>query len=274
MLERFTRRAPRDWLIVLSEKEMIGNFTIKSIVNPRRVDCWWSPHYANYFRDFYSINSDGVKTVNVSGYPIATDKIVINHYHVKSREEFSVKVRRGSACRGFNHRKMEFFTMHDHNEEFDDDILKYRAARADKFFLESDADKIHRTEKALIETLTQRSPLDAPPEFFAGKLEIFLTCRAVAEKLGTKIGTKTAEEYALVWIYSALNKNGVLTFAELQLLIEALPEIISRPFPICQKIIRDFAIKILPAMRDAAKTSRTWKIFKNLRLLQRFLNSI
>ena len=274
VLERFTRRAPRDWLIVLSEKEMIGNFTIKSIVNPRRVDCWWSPHYANYFRDFYSINSDGVKTVNVSGYPIATDKIVINHYHVKSREEFSVKVRRGSACRGFNHRKMEFFTMHDHNEEFDDDILKYRAARADKFFLESDADKIHRTEKALIETLTQRSPLDAPPEFFAGKLEIFLTCRAVAEKLGTKIGTKTAEEYALVWIYSALNKNGVLTFAELQLLIEALPEIISRPFPICQKIIRDFAIKILPAMRDAAKTSRTWKIFKNLRLLQRFLNSI
>ena len=274
VLEKFTRRAPHDWLVILSEEDMIGNIMIKSIVNPRRVDCWWSPHYANYFRDFYSINSDGAKTLNVSSHPIVTDKIVVNHYYVKSLEEFFIKVNRGSACRNYNHKKMEFFKVHDKNEVFDDGILSYRAARADIFSLESDADKISRAEKDLIETLTQCSPFDAPEDFFAGKLETFLTCRALAEKLGIKIGNKTAEEYALVWIYLALNKNGVLTYAELQLLIDSLPEILARPFPLCKKILRDFTIKILPAMRDAAKISRTWKVFKNLRLLQRFLTSI
>ena len=274
VLERFTRRAPHDWLVILSEEEMIGNVTIKSIVNPRRVDCWWSPHYANYFRDFYSINSAGAKTLYVSNYPIVVDKVVINHYYTKSQEEFLEKINRGSPSRNYNHRKIEAFKIHDKNEVFDNGILSYRAARAENFSLESDADKIYRTEKTLLEILTQRSPFDAPAEFFAGKLETFLTCRALAELLGTKIGNKTAEEYALVWIYLALNKNGVLTYAELQLLIEALPEIISRPFPLCKKILRDFTIKILPAMRDAAKISRTWKMFKNLRLLQRLLNSI
>ncbi len=273
VLERFTRRAPSDWFIILSKEIMIGNVLMKSIVNPRRVDCWWSPHYANYFRNLYSVNSNGVKTLHACSHPIAADKIVINHYHTKSREEYANKVSRGDAFFLINKRSMENFDKYNHNEEFDDGILKYRAARADNFSFESDADKIRRAEKALIEILTQRSPFDAPPDFFSDKLETFLTCRALAEKLGTKIGDRTAEEYALVWIYQTLVKDGVLTYADLQLLIEALPDILSRPFPLCKKIAQIFSIRILSAMRDAAKIYQTWKVFKNLRLLQRLLNA-
>lgn len=274
VLERFTRRAPSDWVVILSEDEMIGNVTIKSIANPRRVDCWWSPHYANYFRDFYSINSNGDKTVRIVGYPVAADKIVVNHYNVKSREEFFIKVSRGSACRPLNHKTMKMFDTYDRNEIFDDGILKYRAAHAEKFFLEHDADKIRRAEQTLIETLTQCSPFAAPEKFFVGKLETFLTCRALAEKLGTKIGDKSAEEYALVWIYQTLNKDSVLTYAELQLFVDALQEILSRPFPLVKKIVQIFSSRILPAMQDAAKNFQTWKVYKNLTLLQRLLNSI
>ena len=274
VLERFTGRAPNDWVVILSEDEMIGNVTIKSIVNPRRVDCWWSPHYANYFHGFHSVNSAGVKTLNITGYPITTDKIVLNHYYTKSQEEFLNKINRGSPCRTINHRSKELFYSHDRNEIFDDSILKYRAARAENFSFETDAERTDRAEKTLIEILTQSSPFDAPAEFFIGKLETFLTCRALAEKFGTKIGDKSAEEYALVWIYQTLNKDGVLTYADLQFFINALPEILVRPFPLCKKILQVFSTNILPAMRDAAKNLKTWKNYNNLRLLQRLLNSI
>ena len=275
VLERFTRRAPSDWVVISSKENMTGNVTIKSIVNPRRVDCWWSPHYANYFRDFYSINSNGAKTRNIAGYPVAADKIVLNHYYTKSKEEYEKKkMPKGSLCFVDNPYIMEGFYNHDRNEVFDDSILEYRAARADNFSLESDADKIRRVENALLEILMQCSPLDAPEKFFVGKLETFLTCRALAEMLGIKIGNKTAEEYSLVWIYQTLNKNGVLTYAELQLFINVLPEILSRPFPLAKKIVQTFSARVLPAMIDATKNFQTWKAYKNLKLLQHLLESI
>ena len=274
VLERFTRRAQSDWCEILSEDEMIGNTSIKSIVNPRRVECFWSPHYAQPFRDFYSVNSNGAKTLHITSHPVAADKIVINHYHTKSLEEFAAKVKRGSACRPVNHRRMEFFRQHDRNEIFDDGILKYRARRAEIFSLEDDAQRIARVKKFLVETLTQRSPFDAPPEFFVGKLETFLTCRALAESFDAKIGSRSAEEFALAWIYRTLIQDGVLTYADLQLLTDSLPEIFSRPFPLAKTIRQIFSAKVLPAMIDAAKNFRTWKDYNDLLRLQRLLNSI
>ena len=275
VLERFTRRAPRDWLDISDKKEMTGNVTIKSIVNPRRVDCWWSPHYASYFRDFYSVNSSGVKTLNVTGHPVAADKLVVNHYFTKSREEYAnKKLPKGSVAVKENYYNLKMFDLYDRNEEFDDGILTYRAARAENFSVKGDDARRRRAENALVETLTQCSPFDAPDKFFVGKLETFLTCRALAERLGTKIGSRSAEEYALVWIHQLLSRDGVLTYADLQLFVSALPEILARPFPLCRKIVGVFSAKLLPAMIDAAKNFQTWKVFKNLRLLQSLLQVI
>ena len=274
VLERFTRRAPSDWIVVKDKDNMTGNVTIKSIVNPRRVECWWSPHYASYFRDFYSVNANGAKTLYISGYPVAADKIVVNHYYTKSREEYETKkLPKGSACFVDNPYLMEDFNTYDRNEEFDDGILKYRAARADSFTFERAEERLHRVEAALIETLTQRSPFDAPHEFFIGKLETFLTCRAVAELLDVKIGGRSAEEYALAWIYRTLNQNGALTYADLQLFVDVLPDLMTRPFPLAKKTIQAFAAKLLPVMQDAARNFQTWKDYNNLRRLQRLLSA-
>ena len=275
VLERFTRRAPSDWTIFKENGANIGNIYIKSVVNPRFVDYYISPHFAIYFDGLKSINSDGNETWNAGNHPICADKIVINHYYTKSKEEYEKKkMPKGSLCVVDNPYIMEGFYTSDRNEVFDDSILEYRAARADNFSLESDSDKIRRVENALLETLTQCSPLDAPPEFFAGKLETFLTCRALAEKFEIKIGNKSAEEYALAWIYQTLIKTDSITQAEIQQFVRALPEILSRPFPLSKKIktlTQDF---LIPDFCEVLKNVFDCKLTSELLQLQKFLHLI
>ena len=275
VLERFTRRAPSDWVISYKSGAKDGNIYIKSIVNPRRVDYFMSPHYAFYFDGWKSINTAGAETYRSGNYPICADKIVINHYFTESKEEYTTKkMSRGYACFDKNPYSAKNFELHDRNEVFDDSILRYRAARAESFSLENDEEKIHRMEKALIETLTQRSLLDAPDEFFVGKLETFLTCRAVAEKLGLKIGSKTAEEYALAWIYQTFVKAEAITHAEIQQFIRALPEILNRPFPLCKKLKTLTQESVIPSFCEALKDVVEYGARNELLQLQKFLRLI
>ena len=272
VLERFTRRAPRDWIIFGENDSNTGNIYIKSIANPRCVDYYLSPHFAIYFKGLKSINSNGAETWNAGNSPITADKIVVNHYYTKSREEFETKkILRGKGYSTNKEYVMEDFSIHDRNEEFDDGILKYRAARADKFFLESDAAKVQRVEKTLIKTLTQRSPIDAPAEFLAGKLETFLTCRAIAEKLDIKIGGRPAEEYALVWIYQTLVKAEQISQAEIQQFMRALPEILVRPFPLCGKLKTLTQEFLIPSFCEALKNIFDFGARAELVQIQRFL---
>ena len=221
-----------------------------------------------------SINSDGNETWNAGNHPICADKIVINHYYTKSKEEFEKK--KFARGKGFatDAYVMENFYTNDRNDVFDDSILKYRATRADNFSLESDADKIRRVEKTLIETLTQRSPFDAPTEFFADKLETFLTCRTLAELLGTKIGNKSAEEYALVWLYQTLVKTDMITQAEIQQFLRALPEILARPFPLCKKIKTLTQNSLIPNLCEMFKNIYDWGAYYELIQLQKLLRLI
>ena len=275
VLERFTRRAPSDWTYQNEgEGFTAGNIYIKSIVNPRRVDYPFSPHYAVYFAPFKSFSSAGVETWNAGSSPIAADKIVVNHYFTKSLEEFAAKVNRGSACREVNHKKMTMFQTHDRNEVFDDGILRYRACRAENFLLEDDAERFARVKKFLVETLTQCSPVNAPPEFFVGKLEIFLTCRALAEMFDIKIGSRSAEEFALAWIYQTLTQAESLTNAEVRQFIRALPEILSRPFPLCRKLNQLTQEVVIPSFCEELKHLTEWQARSELLNLQKFLRLI
>ncbi|MBR0061844.1 MAG: glycosyltransferase family 92 protein, partial [Selenomonadaceae bacterium] len=203
VLERFTRRAPRDWNSINKERKAIGNVYIKSVVNPRRVNHFMSPHFAFYFSDWNSINTDGTETDRAVNRPVCADKIVINHYFTKSKEEYATKkMPKGSIAIKENYYDMEGFHLHDHNEVFDDDILKYRDARADCFSPESEAQRINRLENALVDTLTQ--------DLSSNTIETFLTCRAVAEKLGDSM----AEEYALMEIYKMLSLADTVNYAD------------------------------------------------------------
>ena len=248
-------------------------------MNPRLLKTFHTPHYAIYYGGKYSVNSSRGVLNSYSNTPVLTDKIVINHYYTKSREEFELgKIPRGMVYFKNHEYVIKNFYDFDRNDVFDDGILKYRSARKKKFSLFNNADRIRRVEKSLIETLTKYAPSTAPAEFFNDKLETFLTCRAVAERLGTKIDDISVEEYALAWIYMALNVSASIKRSEIEMFIRALPEILARPFPICKRI-GDFArTEIIPYFCEKLKNDTfeilDWMTRNNLIYTQKLLNLI
>ena len=274
VLERFTRRALVDWVVENDENIRGGNTYIKSVANPRLVDYFCGPHYAVYFQEFKAINSNGAQTWRAGSSPVAADKIVVNHYYTKSREEFFRKINRSDACFPVNSRDAKRFMLLDRNEVFDDSILTYRDSRIQNFSLTDDAQRFQRAEKVLVDTLTQCSPFEAPAEFFVGKLETFLTCRRLAQHFGTRIDNRSAEEYALVWLYQTLTRAETLTYAEVQMFLKALPEILSRPLPLAKKFLRLTQEVVIPSFCEMLKTIYDHRKYSELVELQKFLRLI
>ena len=120
VLERFTRRAPDDY---------IHNRGLKVIANPRRIKYWDNPHDAHYFAGNYPVNENGEVTIGMDKLA-TTNKIVLNHYCVKSKEEFVKRKMNPNSNPDVvsSSREMDYFVSHDRNDVFDDEILKYRNA--------------------------------------------------------------------------------------------------------------------------------------------------
>ena len=239
VLERFTRRAPYD---------LVGNLHVKTIANPRVIINIINPHYAKYFEGKYALNSNGNKQAVVLEHsisyafnkPVAYDKIVINHYLTKSREEYRVKRERGRADAkdvGSSYTDQQFKKI-DHNDEFDDGILFYRDARAEIY---QPPDKSHTDERllsALERNLSPTLKIDTPLNFYAGKMETFLTCRAVANYLKTKLTDDTQvklfEEASLKAILKALENSP--SVADKELFDRELPELLKLPYPVVEEL--------------------------------------
>ena len=118
VLERFTRRASN------------VDRQVKSVTNPRKVDFLNIAHFAYFFPENYSVNEVGGIVPGPFNEARTADKIEMHHYHLKSREEYENRIRRGNAD-GLNPRTLEFFERVNKtsNEVFDDEILKYRDSR-------------------------------------------------------------------------------------------------------------------------------------------------
>ena len=276
VLERFTRRGPDKWEDFIPQEEKflrIGNMYVKLIANPRQVKFLFGPHVAVHFGEKFSVNERGEKVEGYANESMSADKITINHYCIKSREEYMGKRKRGYACDETNPYDELFFEKVDRNEVFDDGILTYRNERAENFSVESDEQRLQRVEKTLTEILTQCSPFDVTAEFFIGKLEVFLTCRALAEEFNVKIGSRSAEEYALVWIHQLLQKARV-TYADLQLFLNVLPEILARPFLLCKKLNQFVREKIFPVIYRDLAAATEWSGFCDYNYIHRLLNAI
>ena len=210
VLERFTQRVKN---IPASEA------LIKTIANPRKINLKVDAHCQDYFENFYSVNESGYVVPKLHGVPISAKKIVINHYHTKSLEEYQQKLSRGPAD-GFPNYGKGRFELYNNDGEFDDGILRYRAERAKNF---RPPDKSHADERLFSALASNLSPTlvpTTPPQFYAGKLETFLTCRAVAAYLKTKLTddapVKFFEEAALKAILKSLIN---MSFADAQLLL-------------------------------------------------------
>ena len=125
VLERFTRRAPDNYE---------HNSGCKAVTNPRKIKIVTDPHCPSYFEGYHAINEKGDLS-NGHNYPASTEKILINHYCVKSKEEYVTrKIPNGMSdhfIAGVKFRQMDYWESHDRNDVFDDEILKYRDNRLD-----------------------------------------------------------------------------------------------------------------------------------------------
>ena len=112
VLERFTRRA----------KKTVRS--VKTIANPRKIDYLITPHYMFYFGGIFTITDN----IYEDEHKIA-DKILVNHYRLKSREEFLRKCQNSSIDASYgektNHYNESRFTHEENNDVFDDSILAY-----------------------------------------------------------------------------------------------------------------------------------------------------
>ncbi len=280
VLERFTRRAPVDWIPQIGDKKQFpgGTAHVSTITDPRKVKFFGNPHFAKYFEGFYAVNSNGGEVPLFYNNPPIVDKIVMNHYSVKSQEEYLIKISRGTADNVRNIYNLKKFEEDDHNEVFDDGILKYIATRKKiKVEPEDVKAKNQRVFNAILRILAPTFGKNLSKNIFQGKMEIFLTCRRVATYLRENAFNETAgkffEEISLEAINSTILKT-TLTTAELRLLIFELPNILQSDYPAVENI-RQSCLKIIPKLMDTFRrpTVPNWNEFIKLKYILEMLQS-
>ena len=112
VLENFT---------MCAERNFTANHEIKTICDPARA-LSMSIHNATYIRGFYTLDENGRIIDGIYSEEVHFDKIRINHYFGRSREEFIIKKNKGFAsCIGS--RDMSEFDLYDRNEVIDTEIL-------------------------------------------------------------------------------------------------------------------------------------------------------
>ena len=268
VLERFTRRAPVDWVAPIPQRDIPGgNAQIKTVANPRRIAFFTSAHFPIYFEGCHSVNEAGRQVDSYCNAPVTAAKIALNHYNVKSREEFRRKLNKGRADKAPNYVTDDWFELYDRNEVFDDGILRYQAARAEKFSLADEAQRLSRVHEALTLTLS----VYADGEVF--DLETALTCLAASTYLRGKFPDderfKVYEEASLAAVLKSLDG---LKLSDVQLLLDELPNLLALPYPEVDAL-RDMAIQIISQTMDFMRENEFWKEFAELDDLRRLLKN-
>ena len=298
VLERFTRRAKKDYSYLLEEApgrfRHDGNACVKNIINPRRIDYINDPHFIKYLWGYSRINEQG-KIVTGRGntpeeqgkniapwgnFPIMHDKIVINHYHVKSREEFYYRKSNGDAIYEnvqYDLQKRFEEVNKNSNDEFDDSILKYRENRIRTLIPQGGGYNVleslaaskqidnHKLCAALLQNLAPIFSNESSKKFFEGKLETFLTCQKSAEYLRKNVLQEKAgtlfEETALQAVNKTLQEP--LTIADVKLMFSALPEILRLDYPVVEEI-RKACINLVPHLMTLYRMNNLWGDFNEM----------
>ena len=271
VLERFTRRAQSDWVVPIPKRTIPGgNAQVKTVANPRRIAFFTSPHFPIYFEENYSVNERGKFVASYCNEPVTAEKIVINHYNVKSLEEHRQKILKGRAGKQSSYLDSSWFDMYDRNEIFDDSILTYRAARAEKFSLASDEQRLARVTDALTKNLS-RFANNMPPQ---NSLEVALTCRALSSHLRKNFpdNANTWRLYEETSLAAVLKSFGELKLPDTQLFISELPELLPLQYPVVEEL-RDTANYIISQLMDFMREKERWKDFADLDYLRRMLRN-
>ena len=290
VLDRFTRRAPQNWAPPLFKNSDIpgGNSHVKTIANPRKIDFFNDPHHAKYLLGFYSVNTDGNPSsyrnqFPTLSYPIMTNKMVLNHYHFKSHEEYDIRGTMGRADYEDKNYRKHGFNHEVNNDEVDEDIIKYRDARRAALIKDADINAIFprkqinatRLFNALAQNLVTTTVGSTPRNFYEGKIENFLTCLHLSGYLRGKLlddgGAKIFEELSLNALYKSMVVGS--SIADILLLIDELPKILELYYPAVKKI-RDACINIIPQVMLTLRMNNQWQNFTDLDYTLKLLKKI
>ena len=273
VLDRFTKRAKN------------VDQHIKTIANPRKIDFFLNPHYAMYFTGCYSVNENGKFFAGPFNEEKTAEKICINHHCLKTREEYALKVDRGSAD-GTKGKDYKFFenTDKNFNDEFDDAIINYRDQRIYSMIPQGGGietlfarkqPNFPRLFNALAQNLVTTTVAGTPQNFYAGKVDNFLTCLSLSSYLRGKLfdddGAKIFEELSLNALYKALRFSFAIDDA--LLLISELPRILEFNYPAVKKI-RDACIEVIPQLMTSVRMYNQWQKFTDLEYTLKLLKKV
>ncbi len=107
-----------------AEKDFRDNYYIKTICDPMKVLSYATAHNPLYRKGFYNLDEEGNIVEGLKAQEVHFEKVRINHYFSKSKEEYIEKKNRGVADSN-NARTMEDFYIHDRNEVIDTEILTH-----------------------------------------------------------------------------------------------------------------------------------------------------
>lgn len=260
ILSRFKQRAEDNW------KDNVdiyiggyGNQHVKTIANPRTISYFENPHYPIFFIGGKFINTNGNDVESAFNSPVLSDKIVINHYHCKSEEEYQTKIKKGRADTDKFKHSQESFIKNDKNEVFDDTILRYRSQRA-KIWQKPAADRSDKQLlNAVVNNLQPYTLSDKPKEFFENKVVTFLVCLNVIKRLRDKypnnVTLKTLEQEALTAVEKSISTE--INLLGTQLLLRELPQLLKLPYDTRQLrlLCYDLTFKIKKQLHEY----RLWK---------------
>ena len=244
----------------------VGNIFVKTIANPRFIRYIVNPHYAYYFDGMFAVNTNGERVRHWGNEPVLIDKIVVNHYLTKSKEEFLGKLERGR--KGVDSQEhdpatldLAAFDKNDRNDVEDDGILSYLKIRTENY----KPPKAFEREsyfKTLEGILLPASRSDVPPEYFEGKLETFLTCRALASILRRAFPHDNRGAFMEEAALRAINRTHFArtSLAEILMMINSLPPILALPYPIVDEIRKNCMSFVRQLMGDLRMNLR-WEAF-------------
>ena len=244
VLERFTKRSPNDFP---------RNKLIKTISNPRRIKLISRAHDATYFMNCICVNENG-KTIPEFENPENTvEKLQINHYFTKSREEFELKKSRGRAdC----HLRYSEHAFSDYQHDEVEDRLALEIFNRPSF-----RRQIFRNDESTICDLKFMLESDLT-------IEKLLTCFHRAKKLQdesrrNEFITKSLEK---------LIQTPPTHISEQYLLFDSIPDIVRTKTQFSGKIFR-IAVKMLENLERTMRKNLYWGEMMNLRRKREFLES-
>ncbi|MBR4904624.1 MAG: glycosyltransferase family 2 protein [Selenomonadaceae bacterium] len=238
VLESFTQRAPRNWFVPPAEETPpAGNIFVKTIANPRYIRSIVNPHFAFYFEGTFAVNSEGGRVPYWGCEPV-TDKIVLNHYY-KNQIEFE-------------------------KTETDDDILSYQGIRIESYNQPPPFER-EKYYKVLEEILLPAVRPNVPEEFFQGKLETFLTCRALAGILKRNFPKDTRGKFLEETSLRLIDKthSTEMNYAEIMMMLNSLPPILSLPYPIVDEVHQN-CVSFIRQIMENQRVSSQWEEFVDM----------